>query len=175
MKTTIWHFAMYVIATIVMFVFALHLTSCESKSGRAVRMEEDSLRVCRQIEGVVNPKFDNVSEVMSYKDELNTTEYEDSVFKQMSPQLVYQIATIVVNRDGFATKTSIVKEYERGKDIYNSLPKDIPDSIVHPSKVDGEIASQITTKDTTIGGKKAHIKTVTTYEQRLYDYRCRQR
>lgn len=163
-KTTVWHFAMYTIAIIVAFVLALHLTSCESRSGAAVRAEQDSIRVTEQIKDFVDPRFDNISEVLSYKDELNTNEYEDSVFRSLPSTTVYNIATVVINRDGHATKTSIVKEYEKAKEIYDGLPKSIPDSIIHPIEVNGHKSAEITSKDTMIGGKKAHIKTVTEYE-----------
>lgn len=163
MKHSVWHLAMYVIAVIVAFIITLQLTACDHfKQGDFVK--EDSVKVANQIEGIVNPQFGNVSEVLSYKDELNANEYEDSVFRHMNPTLAYNIATIVINRDGVATKSSIVKEYEKGKQIYDNLPQTIPDSITHPQEVDGHKAAEITSKDTTIGGKKVHIKTIKEYE-----------
>lgn len=163
MKHSVWHLAMYVIAVIVAFIITLQLTACGHFEQRN-STKGDSIKVAKQIEGVVNPQFDNVSEVLSYKDELNANEYEDSVFRHMNPTLAYNIATIVINRDGVATKSSIVKEYEKGKQIYDNLPQTIPDSIVHPQEVDGHKAAEITSKDTTIGGKKVHIKTIKEYE-----------
>ena len=163
MKHSVWHFAMYVIAVIVAFIITMQLTACDHfKQGDSTK--DDSVKVANQIEGVVNPQFDNVSAVLSYKDELNANEYEDSVFRHMNPTLQYHIATIVINRDGFATKASIVKEYEKSKQIDDNLPETIPDSITHPQEVDGHKSAEITSKDTMIGGKKVHIKTIKEYE-----------
>lgn len=167
MKTTLKHFVAFMIALFAIVFTIMHMTSCNSINGER-GTEPDSVQVANQVKGIVNPVFDNVGKVLQYKEELNTNEYEDSVFRQLSPQLVYNVATIVINRDGKATKTSIVKEYERGKDIYNSLPKDIPDSIVRPSEIDDDKPPVITTRDTIIHSKKVNIKTITTYEQRLY-------
>lgn len=163
MKNSVWHLAMYVIAVIVAFIITLQLTACDHfKQGDPIK--NDSVKVANQIEGVVNPQFDNVNEVLSYKDELNANEYEDSVFRHMNPALAYNIATIVINRDGIATKASIVKEYEKGRHIYDNLPQNIPDSIAHPQEIDRYKSAEITSKDTMIGGKKVHIKTIKEYE-----------
>ena len=167
MKTTLKHFVVFMIALFATVFTIMHMTSCNNMNGER-GIEVDSIQVADQIKGVVNPVFDNVGKVLQYKEELNTNEYEDSVFRQMSPQLVYNVATIVINRDGKATKTSIVKEYLKGEDIYNNLPKNIPDSITHPSEIDDSKPPVITMKDTMIHGKKANVKTITTYEQRLY-------
>lgn len=153
MKHSIWHLAMYTIALAVAFVMLLHVTSCDGRTDKSDGVEMDSTII-------VNPQFDNVSAVLTYKDELSTSEYEDSVFRQMSPTMVFNIATVVINRDGFATKTSIVKEYEHGKQIYDGLPQNIPDSLTHPKQISSEISS----KDTVINGKKVRIKTIKEYE-----------
>lgn len=163
MKTTLKHFVVFMIALFVIVFTIMHMTSCNNMNGEK-GIEVDSVQVADQIKGVVNPVFDNVGKVLQYKEELSTNEYEDSVFRQMSPQLVYNVATIVINRDGKATKTSIVKEYLKGEDIYNNLPKNIPDSITHPSEIDDSKSPVITMKDTMIHGKKANVKTITTYE-----------
>ena len=160
MKHSIWHLAIYTIAVAVAFVMLLHVTSCNGRTDESQSASVDSVVVAEQIEGIVNPQFDNVSAVLTYKDELSTSEYEDSVFRQMSPTMVFNIATVVINRDGFATKTSIVKEYEHGKQIYDGLPRNIPDSLTHPN----QISSEISTKDTMINGKKVRIKTIKEYE-----------
>lgn len=160
MKHSIWHLAMYMIVTVVAFIMLLHVTSCNGRPDKSNGVEMDSTIVAEQIEGIVNPQFDNVSAVLTYKDELSTSEYEDSVFRQMSPTMVFNIATVVINRDGFATKTSIVKEYEHGKQIYDGLPQNIPDSLTHPKQISSEISS----KDTVINGKKVRIKTIKEYE-----------
>ena len=163
MKTTLKHFVVFMIALFAVVFTIMHITSCNNMNGER-GIEVDSVQVADQIKGVVNPVFDNVSEVLSYKDELNANEYEDSVFRHMNPTLAYNIATIVINRDGVATKASIVKEYEKGKQIYDNLPQTIPDSITHPQEVDGHKSAEITSKDTMIGGKKVHIKTIKEYE-----------
>lgn len=163
MKKSIWHFAIYLIAVIVAFVCIMHVTACTNKRDTARKISNDSVKVAEQIEGIVNPKFDNVSAVLTYKDELSTSEYEDSVFRQMNPTMLYNIATVVINRDKIATKESIVKEYENGKQIYDGLPKAVPDSILHSSKQQ-EISYESSVKDTVIGGKKAKLKTTIEYE-----------
>lgn len=163
MKKSIWHIAMYVIAVIVAFVCILHVTACTNKRDASRKIYNDSVKIANQIEGIVNPQFDNVSAVLTYKDELSTNEYEDSVFRQMNPTMLYNIATVVINRDKIATKTSIVKEYENGKQIYDGLPKVVPDSISHGPK-SREISYESGLKDTVINGKKAKIKTTIEYE-----------
>ena len=74
MKHSVWHLAMYVIAVIVAFIITLQLTACGHFEQRN-STKGDSIKVAKQIEGVVNPQFDNLSEVLSYKDELNPNEY----------------------------------------------------------------------------------------------------
>ena len=163
MKHSIWHLAIYTIAIAVAFVMLLHVTSCSGRPDKSQSTSVDSVVVAEQIEGIVNPQFDNVSAVLTYKDELSTNEYEDSVFRQMNPTMLYNIATVVINRDKIATKTSIVKEYENGKQIYDGLPKVVPDSISHGPK-SREISYESGLKDTVINGKKAKVKTTIEYE-----------
>ena len=163
MKHSIWHLAIYTIAIAVAFVMLLHVTSCSGRPDKSQSTSVDSVVVAEQIEGIVNPQFDNVSAVLTYKDELSTNEYEDSVFRQMNPTMLYNIATVVINRDKIATKTSIVKEYENGKQIYDGLPKVVPDSISHGPK-SRKISYESGLKDTVINGKKAKVKTTIEYE-----------
>lgn len=157
-KTSIWHFAMYVIVTFVAIVIAMHLTSCTSRPTN-VRLAKDSTAVANQIDSYMNPTFDNVSEVLKYKEDLSSNFYEDSVFRSMSPTLIYNISTVVVNRDGYATIRSIVSEYDKGRDVYDHLPKVIPDSIEHKIP-----PLEITRRDTVIDGKNRTIKTTVEYE-----------
>lgn len=156
-KTSIWHFALYVIMAFVAIVIAMHITSCGNRNYDE-ECDEDSLYVASILKDCQNPRFDNVSKVLRYKEDLSSNYYEDSVFNRMSPTLVYNIATVVINRDGWATVRSIVKEYDKGKTVYDNLPTQIPDSIVRPSPTEYQ------THDTVIDGKKATIKTTISYE-----------
>lgn len=155
-KTSIWHFTLYVIAAFVAIVIAMHLTSCTHRSYDE-NTDEDSLYIANILKDYNNPKFDNVGKVLRYKEDLSSNYYEDSVFNSMSPTLVYNIATVVINRDGWATIKSIVKEYDKGRLVYDNLPKSIPDSVVRSS-------TEYSIHDTVIDGKKATIKTTIDYE-----------
>lgn len=82
-------------------------------------------------------------------------QYCDSIlFKVMSPEELYNVATVVATRNDHFTKKDIVREYLDRRDVYTAL---------HVKNI-GNGTINTNTKDTIIDGVKVKLISTTRYE-----------
>ena len=131
---------------------ALSVSSCAHKSGHNRTVETDSAETIVQ---------QPIAQWSSAKDFLDWTskeadeQYCDSIlFKVMSPEELYNVATVVATRNDSFTKKDIVREYLDRRDVYTALRcKNINNDTIN-----------VNTKDTIIDGVKVQLISTTRYE-----------
>jgi len=104
-------------------VLVAGVMSCARRSTPDLDGAKDSTAVVE----AQNPVFNSIAEVVIYRDLLNDTFYEDSVFRHMDEYTLKTIAHILIKRDGSASKKSIVEEFRRQyTKIYKYLDEPLP-------------------------------------------------
>lgn len=90
----------------------------------------------------------------SAKDFLDWISVNNILFKVMSPEELYNVATVVATRNDHFTKKDIVREYLDHRDVYTAL---------HVKNI-GNGTINTNTKDTIIDGVKVKLISTTRYE-----------
>jgi len=75
-----------------------------------------------EIANHLSPTFDDVDMLLHYQYLEQHKRSVDSVFLAMSPELIKQVATVCIRRDGFCTPESVVLDFRANSQIYNNLP-----------------------------------------------------
>lgn len=93
----------------------------------------DSVYVAQQIESTLNPSFTSVEDVQTFYLHL-TDEYSvDEEFRNLSKEVLNNVATVCLRQAPSITKRDIVAEYRANKAVYDNLPTaQQPDSTLHP-------------------------------------------
>ena len=139
--------------------------------------------VAAGVQNYVNPVFNTVDDVLTFRTKYLEGQAIDDVFNTMPEEVLKNVASVCIKREGHVSKRGIVYEYRANANIYNNLPS--PDSTKTsantpvPPTVSNSAGGQpyrpdtvpmnetkYNQHDTTIGGKtyKVHIKTETKYE-----------
>jgi hypothetical protein len=138
--------------------------------------------VAAGVQNYVNPVFNTVDEVLTFRTNCLEGQAIDEAFNQMPESVLKNVASVCIKREGHVSKRAIVYEYRANSSIYNNLPS--PDSTKTSSNTQVPSTStaaggqpyrpdtvpmnetKYNQHDTTIGGKtyKVHIKTETKYE-----------
>lgn len=187
----------YLIGVLLVCIGALiSCTSC-SNTG-SIFGDEDGVSkeyvdsvVAANIQNLVNPVFTEVDAVLAFKSLSLEGEAIDNAFNELSDELLTNVATVCIRRDGYVSKRGIVYEYRANPGIYDNLPGPKDDStktdaITEESKSDvtstaaGGVSyrpdsnnagpkneTSFRQHDTIVNGKpyKVHIKQEKTYEQ----------
>lgn len=143
------------------------------KGDKSIEETVDSL-VRLNLEDIANPVFTGVDEVIVYREIDADTKAVDSVFTTLPREVISKVATVLLNKHGTTTKKDIVNEYNAHRDIYNNL-QPVPISEQQSPKEQASISLvkeekttvteapptrvHISSKDTTIGGKRATVTT----------------
>lgn len=155
-------FAVWMVCIIALICMCFHLTSCDDRHHKSVNdVVKDSTWVAEQFQNALNPKFKTLDGIMKYREKLSTECYDDSVFTTIPQPTLINVATVILNRDGIVSKEAIVDEYTKSQNVYDNLPKTPIDQY---AKVRAD-STEYSFKDTTINGKKAHIKTIIDYAE----------
>lgn len=114
----------YMIALTLAVVGACTLTSCDKLVSYPDNYDtaNDSVLVAQQVEAIANPVFETVKEVILYRYQADQGAKIDSIFSALTDEQVKNVSTVVINRDGCATKKSIVEEYRANNTVYDNLP-----------------------------------------------------
>lgn len=75
-----------------------------------------------EIANQIEPTFDDVDMLLHYQYLEQHKRSIDSAFLAMSPELIKQVATVCIKRDGFCTPESVVLDFRANSQIYNNLP-----------------------------------------------------
>lgn len=134
------------------------------------------------VQNYINPLFNNVDEVLTFRAKYLEGQAIDDVFNTMPEEVLKNVASVCIKREGHVSKRGIVYEYRANADVYNNLPKSdstktssntqVPPTSNsaggQPYRPDSAPVGRVeyTQHDTTIGGKtyKVRTKTETTYE-----------
>lgn len=134
--------------------------------------------VAAGVQNYINPLFNNVDDVLAFRAKYLEGQAIDDAFNTMPEEVLKNVASVCIKREGHVSKRGIVYEYRANKDVYNNLPSsDSAKSVLPPSsssaggqpyRPDSAPVGRVeyTQHDTTIGGKtyKVRTKTETTYE-----------
>lgn len=72
----------------------------------------------------VNPVFTDVDAVLVYRELEISGNQIDSLFLSLPTNILKNVATVVINKDGRATKLNIVHEYLANQQVYDNLASD---------------------------------------------------
>lgn len=156
------------------------MSSCENSGSffgdkDEVTQEYVDSTVAVAAQNLINPLFSNVDDVLAFREKSLEGQAIDDVFNTMPEEILTNVASVCIKREGHVSKRTIVYEYRANRSIYDNLPQASNDntSTQEAAKTpadtvkrrpDGTITYQ--QHDTTIDGRKykAHIKTETSYE-----------
>lgn len=82
----------------------------------------EELTVSQQIQEFLDPSFENSNDVLLFRRALLQDAYIDSVFYALPNDVLENVAAVVINKQGRATKETIVVEYSNNSEVYNNLP-----------------------------------------------------
>lgn len=184
MKKFLYCLGVLLIASLV----TIGISSCGKKdvfglgSGDRVTEEYVDSTVAAGVQNYINPLFNDVDEVLTFRTKYLEGQAIDDVFNTMPEEVLKNVASVCIKREGHVSKRGIVYEYRANADIYNNLPKSdstktssntqVPPTSNsaggQPYRPDSVPVGRVeyTQHDTTIGGKtyKVRTKTETTYE-----------
>lgn len=103
-----------------------------------------------------NPSMETVDEVVLLQDFMAGELADATIFTSMPPEVLKNVATVCIERNGSTSKSSIVTEYTSNKDIYDNLPN-----------TKNKIAHEVDTTGTDLGSRSKHDKIIST----SYKYR----
>lgn len=133
--------------------------------------------VTTNVQDIVNPLFNTVDEVLVFRDLTAEGLAIDEAFSLMPEEVLKNVASVVIKREGFATKRSIVYEYRANNAVYDNLPANSTSKDTNTTSVDGstggdpvpkvdstnitkpESRVEFTQYDTTINGKTYKVRT----------------
>lgn len=143
-KTFIKTLVLTILTYVAVIGTALSTASCVRKSGQ--KPVSDTTIVQQPV-----AQWSSAKDFLDWTSEEVDEQYCDSIiFKVMSPEELYNVATVVATRNDFFTKKDIVREYREHRDVYTALH--------------GNDAISTNTKDTIIDGVRVKLISTTRYE-----------
>ena len=160
------------------------LCSCKGhavwpSSDDGVTKEYVDSTVAQGVQNYVNPLFNTVDEVLVFRDLSMEGEAIDEVFNNMPEDVLKNVASVCIKREGHVSKRGIVYEYRANSGVYNNLPAS-EESTATPKEQKDDIGGMssggqpygsdsgvpmnevsYTQHDTTIGGKTYKVRTKT--------------
>lgn len=116
----------FILSVLTMALLAVVTVSCESypweKSKEQITQNYVDSVVTAEVLNNVNPIFSSVEEVLVYQDEYIAELNVDSVFFALSPDVLKNVASVVIKNNGYANKKMIVQEYNYNEKVYKGLP-----------------------------------------------------
>lgn len=181
MKTKLSFLGKYLLGLVAfVMVFTVALCSCNKLSHRFnsdYGETSDSVLISQYINEITNPQFINPIEVMKYRCRQLENKEIDSLITSLPENVLINVATVLINKNGITTKSQIIDEYRANRSIYENLPDTKPSDKtttvtnaqvedVPVTKVDTreETATTYNSRDTIIDGKKCTIRTIIEYE-----------
>ena len=143
------------------------VTSCD-KAKELVNTEEKTVET---IEEYLNPTFDDVNVLLTYRDVLSKEHQMDSIFLSLPEPVLKNVVTVLLNKYGETTREDVVNEYVKNKEIYDNLrtpplpstteANDSADKIINGLVQESHQKTRAVMyefKDSIINGKKVRIK-----------------
>lgn len=82
----------------------------------------DSVLVAQQVEAIVNPQFTTVQEIVDFRQQTNEGFTVDSIFRAIPEQVLNNVASVLIKKNGIVDKKSVVEEYRANRAVYDNLP-----------------------------------------------------
>jgi hypothetical protein len=135
--------------------------------------EGDSVKVAQVYEQLKSPVMYTIKDVQDLQDQMVHESTVDNLFMSITPDIMRNVANVLLNTEGCVTKESIVKEYRANDGIYNNLPApETTTETADSSKVDlsatdlgnrpdKTISSSFKRRTDTVGGKPVTVVTET--------------
>lgn len=115
---------------------------------------KDTIQANEALVQTIDPTFKSVEDVFQFREREAERDSIDVTFFSIPPDVLTNIARVVIGRDGQADKKSIVKEYnDRYRQVYKYLPPNppataVPETIKTPPSIE---------RDTVINGQVVKI------------------
>lgn len=181
-KTKIPLLGMYIITFLIACVITFLVSACNGRTPwskpEPIEAQSDSILVAQYIDRVINPEFLTVKEIFEYRDKVLENAQVDSIILSLPENILTNVATVVLNKFGTATKRQIYDEYRANNDVYKNLPNSTAsksdntatNTQVEDAQTGAEGSPKESTvsynfRDSVIDGKKARVETkVITYD-----------
>ena len=82
----------------------------------------DSVYVAEAIQAAENPSFTTVTEVCMFQNKLLEDQTIEEAFMTMPENILVNVATVCLKKDGVVTKKDIITEYNANRSVYDNLP-----------------------------------------------------
>lgn len=180
MKTSILVSLVVSFCALFMSGYVLSQQNAKPEKGSVQYEYVDSLAKI-SVQNAVNPLFDNVDDVLSFRAKSVEGALIEDEFNNLPEETLKTVAGVIIKREGHASRRSIVYEYRANRSVYDNLPSTAAQQTgdTTGASAGGMPYSQDTTSiknpptevrysqhDTVIGGKtyKAKKKEETSYE-----------
>lgn len=185
MKRKIPFIGAYLLCFLLACVATFGMCSCDRL--RSLKSQDncdigDSVLVAQVVDNYFNPAFTDVQSVLAFQKNAVLEHETDSFIRAVNPGVLTNITTVILNRGGTVTLSSIYNEYTSNTSIYDNLPSQAGNTST-PSENDSKMSNtatgeqqdivsnssvkqkSTTYKDTTINGKKCQVTTtISEYE-----------
>ena len=95
--------------------------SCDRINGTVRSSQTDSLFVAEQVDAQLNPAFKNAADLIDYQQCMIEEISMNDTFLSMPPNVIANVATVCINKNGSVTIKSLVEEYMKNQDVYDNL------------------------------------------------------
>lgn len=97
------------------------LASCHRGNEQYIPTYDDSVYISSIVEDMQNPTFTGVVDVLNFQAALADSYAIEEAFTALPPEVLQQVATVCIRRNGCATKYTIVQEYRANREVYDNL------------------------------------------------------
>ena len=114
---------------LILLIAAIGLIACCGCENLGIKKTEvidkeyaDSI-IAESIQNYTNPLFMSVDEAIEFRNLTVDSNTIDQAFLEMPEDVLRNVVSVCLKRDGYASKRSIIYEYRANAEVYNNLPK----------------------------------------------------
>lgn len=138
------HLLKAVMACVVATICVAGIMSCISCSSNK---QEKQQKFHELYQKEVNPNFTSLEEVLLYQEKVQQQFVEDSTFREMTPQTLERVVTVLKNTNVVLNKRNIAEQYLQSKKVFDNLTPPIPkDEEVSDSVMNVELITKAKTE-----------------------------
>ena len=156
---------------VIVLAAILTVIACIASCDKAKELVNTEEKTVETIEEYLNPTFDDVNVLLTYRDVLSKEHQMDSIFLSLPEPVLKNVVTVLLNKYGETTREDVVNEYVKNKEIYDNLrtpplpstteANDSADKIINGLVQESHQKTRAVMyefKDSIINGKKVRIK-----------------
>lgn len=138
------HLSKAVMACVVAIICVAGIMSCISCSSNKQEKQQEFHKMYQK---EVNPNFTSLEEVLLYQEKVQQQFVEDSTFREMTPQTLERVVTVLKNTNVVLNKRNIAEQYLQSKKVFDNLTPPIPkDEEVSDSVMNVELITKAKTE-----------------------------